>query len=78
MITIYDEATDAVVGAITEAQLKFLTDHLEEESTEDADYYINGMTIDGFEQDGADPGLLQLLRKALGDREDMDIRWVRK
>lgn len=78
MITLYDESTGVVIGAITEAQLQFLTGHLEEESTEDADYYINGMTIDGFELDGADPGLLQLLRKALGDREDMDIRWERE
>ncbi len=78
MITIYDEATSVLVGAITEAQLQFLTDRLEEESTADTDYYINGMTLDAFEQDGADPGLLQLLRKALGDREDMDIRWVRE
>ena len=78
MITLYDEGTDAVIGAITEAQLKFIVEHLEEDSIADADYYINGMTIDGFEQDGADPGLLQLLRKALGDREDMDIRWERE
>ncbi len=78
MITIYDEGTGAVVGAVTDAQLKFLIDHLEEDSIADADYYINAMTIDGFEQDGADPGLVQLLRKALGDREDMDIRWERE
>ena len=78
MITIYDEGTGAVGGAVTDAQLKFLIDHLEEDSIADADYYINAMTIDGFEQDGADPGLVQLLRKALGDREDMDIRWERE
>jgi hypothetical protein len=28
-----------------------------------------------FEQRGADPALVALLRQALGDREDMDIRW---
>jgi hypothetical protein len=78
MINLYDETTGAVIGAITEAQLKFLRAQLEEESIADSDYYINAMTIDGFEQAGADPALLQLLRHALGDREDMDIQWVRE
>ena len=77
MITIYDEATDTVHGTITEAQLQFLVNHLEEESAEDTDFYINQATVDMLEQDGADAGLLKLLRTALGGRADMDIRWVR-
>lgn len=77
MITIYDEATDKTLGTLTEAQLQFLMDHLEEESAEDTDFYINQATVDMLEQDGADAGLLKLLRTALGAREDMDLRWVR-
>jgi len=77
MITIYDEATNTVHGTITEVQLQFLINHLEEESAEDTDFYINQATVDMLEQDGADAGLLKLLRAALGKREDMDIRWVR-
>jgi hypothetical protein len=78
MIKIYDEATGAVYGTITEAQLQFLVDQLEEESLEDTDYYINPATLDMFEGRGVDAGLLTLLRSALGDREDMDIRWARE
>jgi hypothetical protein len=77
MAKIYDEATGAVYGTITEAQLQFLIDQLEEESLEDTDYYISRDTLDMFEERGADPGLLMVLRKALADREDMDIRWSR-
>jgi hypothetical protein len=77
MFTIYDEATDAVYGTLNEAQLQFLMDHLEEESAEDTDFYINQATVDMLEQDGADAGLLELLRTALGGRADMDIRWSR-
>jgi hypothetical protein len=77
MFTIYDEATDAIYGTLDETQLQFLMDHLEEESAEDTDFYINQATVDMLEQDGADAGLLKLLRTALGGREDMDIRWVR-
>ncbi len=78
MIKIYDEATDTVYGTITEAQLQALMSQLEEESFEDTDYYINQATLDMFEERGVDPGLVALLRKALGDREDMDIRWARE
>ena len=78
MIRIYDEASGTVYGTITEAQLQFLIGQLEEESVEDTDYYINRATVDMFEQNGADADLLKLLRKALGAREDMDIRWARE
>jgi hypothetical protein len=77
MFTIYDEATDAIYGTLDEMQLQFLMDHLEEESAEDTDFYINQATVDMLEQDGADAALVKLLRTALGGREDMDIRWAR-
>ncbi len=78
MIKIYDETTDTVYGTITEAQLQALVGQLEEESLEDTDYYINQATLDMFDERGVDPALVTLLRKALGDREDMDIRWARE
>ena len=77
MIQLYDAGTGAALGTITEEQLKFLMDQLEEESTQDQDYYINQETLDLFEESGADPALLALLRRALGDRQEMDIRWSR-
>jgi processive 1,2-diacylglycerol beta-glucosyltransferase len=78
MIKVYDEATGTVYGTISEAQLQALMGQLEEESREDADYYINQATVDMLEQRSVDAGLVALLRNALGDREDMDIRWVRE
>ena len=75
MIQLRDKETGAFIGTITEAQLQFLIDQLEEESTEDRDYYINQATLDLFEQRGADADLLALLRQALGTREDMEIEW---
>ncbi|HUE29270.1 MAG TPA: galactosyldiacylglycerol synthase [Verrucomicrobiae bacterium] len=77
MIQLYDKETGAPLGAISEEQLQFLVDQLEEESPEDQDYYINEPTLDAFEEAGADPALLVLLRKALGDREEIEIRWAR-
>jgi flagellar hook-associated protein FlgK len=77
MIEIRDANTGATIGSITEAQLAFLTAQLEEESAQDTDYYINQATLDLFEQRGADPALVTLLRQALGSREDIDIEWSR-
>ena len=63
-------------STITEAQLRFLINQLEEESATDQDYYINAATIDMLEEDGGDAPLIALLRSALGAREEMEIRWV--
>jgi hypothetical protein len=75
MFNLYDAASGKKIGQITSNQLRFLADLLEEESLEDKDYYINRATIDFFETKNPDPDLISLLRKALGDRDDMDIRW---
>jgi hypothetical protein len=77
MIQLQDAESGAPIGPITDAQLEFLVDRLEEESPDDRDYYINHATVDAFEQEGADPGLVALLRKALGERDEMEIRWTR-
>ena len=77
MIRLRDKDSGVVVGTITEEQLKFLEDRLEEESAGDNDYYINAATLDMFEEEGADKPLLDLLRGALGDRDDMEIEWLR-
>lgn len=77
MIQLKDKDTGRLIGSITEVQLQFLMDQLEEEAEEDTDYYINHDTLDVFEEKGIDPQLLTLLRKALGDREEMEIEWVR-
>ena len=77
MIQLHDAESGAPIGPITDAQLEFLVDRLEEESPDDRDYYINRATVDGFEEEGADAALVALLRKALGERDEMEIRWTR-
>ncbi len=75
MIQLFDASSGAQIGTITEAHLNFLISQLEEESGIDQDYYISGDTLDVFEEKGVDPALLGVLRTALGNREDMEIRW---
>ena len=76
MIKLIDVQSSTDIGEITQAQLDFLISQLEEESAADKDYYINVDTLDYFAQQGADAGLIALLRAAIGSRSDMDIRWV--
>ena len=77
MIQIHDKDTGLWIGTLTEDNLQFLIDQLEEESGEDQDYYINETTLDIFEEEGADKDLVTLLRSALNGRTEMEIRWSR-
>ncbi len=77
-IRVYDKETGDAIGAITEEQLQFLIDQLEEESSTDQDYYISRETLQMFENVGADTELLDLLRGALGHQPSIEIRWARE
>ena len=77
MIQLHEKETGVFVGTITDAQLQFLIDQLEEESADDMDYYIDHATLDLFEAAGAEAELLALLRQALGTREGIEIVWSR-
>ena len=75
MIRVYDNEMGALVGTITEEQLQFLIDQLEETSISDQDYYLDENTLAVLEGAGAEASLMDLLRSALGDRSDCEIRW---
>jgi hypothetical protein len=77
MVQIFDADSGKPLGTLTTDQLQWLIDQLEEEGLADQDYYISGDTLDNFEDAGCPKDLLAFLRKALGSREDMDIRWER-
>ncbi|MCB9135294.1 MAG: galactosyldiacylglycerol synthase [Anaerolineales bacterium] len=63
------------IGNITAEQLQFLIDHLEEEGITDQDYAITPMTLAYLEEEGGDPAVIEMLRKALGDREEFTFAW---
>jgi hypothetical protein len=77
MINLYNDKTNQLVGSITEADLQVLQDALEEESSEDRDYYIDQSTIDVIGDGRATDHLLKVLRDALGTSDGVDIRWER-
>lgn len=76
MIKITDKDTGQFLGEISEDQLQYLMDQLEEEFEGDTDYYFNKDILDVFEERGIDKGLLSFLRRAMGDRDEMEIEWT--
>ncbi len=75
MIKLRDVDTGGLLGSITEDELQFLIDNLEEEWEGDTDYYLNRTVIDMLADAGADKPLIELLNKALGERESVEIVW---
>ena len=67
--------TGATIGNVTDTQLAFLVEQLEEEHDEDQDYYIDRDTLELLSDNGAEPELVALLEKAIGDDDEMDIVW---
>ena len=66
---------DTEIGTINDAQLKFLVEQLEEEHDDDKDYFVDRDTLELLSDNGADPDLLALLEKGMGDDDEMDIAW---
>ena len=75
MINVYDNTTQAKLGQITQEQLQFLIDQLEETSLEDQDYYVDANTLTMLTEAGADDELLKLLKRGMGDSQGYEIRW---
>jgi hypothetical protein len=77
MINLYNKTTGVLLGNLTESQLQFIIDQLEEESVEDTDYAITSMTLDYFVEQGVDQSLQKILRQALGNQDEVIIQWSR-
>jgi primase-polymerase (primpol)-like protein len=75
MIVLRAKDGGAVVGKISEADFQFMVDQLEEESEEDADYYITMATIEMMERNGGSENLMNVLREAVGDSEGVELSW---
>ena len=78
MIDLYNAETNQLLGSITDADLQVLIDALEEESSEDQDYYIDKATIEFMADGRPSDHLLGLLRTALADKDGVEIRWQRR
>jgi hypothetical protein len=73
MIRLIDKDTGKYLGRITEEDLKFLQENLEEESTTDFDYYINSETLDLLKEKGMSADFAKLIEVAMGGSGEIEI-----
>ena len=77
IVRLQDKDNGSLIGEVDRAELQVLVDALEEEHARDRDYYIDAATLEYLEREfPAAAGLVTMLRRALGDREGMDIEWT--
>jgi hypothetical protein len=78
MIDLYIKGTSELLGSITETELQYLEDSLEETSDEDRDYFVDQATIDLLADGRATDHLVHLLKKAVGSGEGVEIEWKKR
>lgn len=81
VIQLYKERLDTyereMLGTITEKQLDFLVENLDEEFEEDEECYLSPETLDYLKEQGADSNLIAILEKALiGAQDGIDIGYL--
>src|SRR5205823_284745 len=74
-ISLLDVDSGLPLGQISETQLQFLIDQLEEDPSDDHGYYIGADTVDLLETSGGDADLIELLKRAVSGRDGVQIRW---
>ena len=75
---LYLKSDRRYLGDISDAELNFLRDNLEEESLTDTDYAISRLTLEYLRGNGLDPHLAGLLDSALGDADEVEIVYEAK
>jgi hypothetical protein len=75
MPTLIAKDSGAVLGSVSDADVKVLIDALEEEDRKDQDYFIDEPTIDLIELSGGSSSLVELLRAAVGTSDGLEVRW---
>lgn len=77
MFKLYDKQTGKYLGQISDDEVQFLRDNLEEESMTDVDYYINRTTFNLLKEEGMTENLAKMIEQAVGKKDDVEIRYER-
>ena len=72
---LYIKDSGKLLGTLTTEQLDELMELLEEEDTQDHDYYIDKDVLTFLEEEGADEAILNLIRPHVTDDEGVEIEW---
>ena len=74
-VRLTNKSNGVVVGSINRDELQFLIDNLEEESSRDADYFIDQATVEILAEAGGNASLISMLRNAVGTSDGIDVEW---
>jgi processive 1,2-diacylglycerol beta-glucosyltransferase len=74
-LKLYDDQSGALIGEVTEDDVQFLIDQLEEEYESDTAYYLSADTLAFLRESGASAELLAVLGRAIEGRADAEVRW---
>ncbi len=77
MVKLYNKSTGQYLGRITDEELQFLINNLQEESLTDTDYYVNRPTLHLLKEKGMNEGLAKLIESAMGESNEIEIRYER-
>ena len=75
MFKLYDKETGKYLGRISDDEVQFLRDYMEEESMTDVDYYINKTIFNLLKEKGMSENLTKLIQQAMGNKDEIEIRY---
>lgn len=78
MIELFDKESNKFLGEISDEEMKFLADKLEEETEGDEDYYFDVDVLEYLKEGGLSPRLEQVLIEALGTQPGIEIIFKKK
>jgi hypothetical protein len=75
VITLRIKGSGEYIGTLSDSQLQYLIDELEEEHGQDQDYWLHRSQVEIFKEKEAVPGLIEILEKALGNDDEVEVVW---
>lgn len=75
MASLYLKPGDQKIADLIDNDLLCMQNVMEEESSKDRDYFIDLSTVEMLKNAGATEGLVELLTKAIGESEGIDVEW---
>ncbi len=75
MTALYSKPGNQKLVELIDNDLLCMQNVMEEESSKDRDYFIDLATVDMLRNAGASEGLVNVLTKAIGESEGIDVEW---
>lgn len=75
MPALYMKSSEQKLVELLDNDLLSMQNVMEEENSNDRDYFIDLSTVDMLRNAGATEGLVDMLTKTIGESEGIDVEW---